>query len=277
MTAGIRVILLAIFCPALFAQWPSWPTTGALHTQNGKIDINAPAPKTSDGHPDLSGVWDRGIAPGTRAARPAAPPAAGFGAPPAPGPRPFQNLPSLLPGGLPFQPWAAELRKQRLAENSKDHPDAHCLPLSPVQLHSHPQPRKIIQTPGMVLIVYEANDGLRQIFTDGRPLPADPNPWWFGYSTGKWDGDTLVVETTGFRDMGWLDEEGTVITSAGKLIERFRRPNYGTLEIEITVDDPKAFTKPWTVKLNQRLMPDTELIEFVCQENNRSLPHLVGK
>ncbi len=277
MTAWITILALAALCPALFAQWPSFPTAAAPRTANGKVDLTAPAPKTADGHPDLSGVWDRGVAPGTLIAPPAAPPAGGFGATPLPGPRPFQNLPSLLPGGLPFQPWAAELRKARLAENSKDHPDAHCLPLHPVQLHSHPQPRKIIQTPGMVLIVYEANDGLRQIFTDGRPLPADAEPWWFGYSSGKWQDDTLVVETTGFRDMGWLDEEGTVITTSGKLTERFRRVNYGTLEIEITVDDPKAFTRPWTVKLNQRLMPDTELIEFVCQENNRSLPHLVGK
>jgi hypothetical protein len=184
----------------------------------------------------------------------------------------------MFPGsGLPFQPWAAELRKQRLAENSRDHPDAHCLPLHPVQLHSHPQPRKIIQTPGLVLIMYEANDGLRQIFTDGRPLPADPQPWWFGYSTGKWDGDTLVVRTIGFRDMNWIDEEGSVMTAGGKLTERFRRVNFGTLEVEITVDDPKAYTRPWTVKLNQRLMPDTELIEFVCRENNTNLPHLVGK
>jgi hypothetical protein len=185
----------------------------------------------------------------------------------------------LLPEGLPLQPWAAELRKQRLEENSKDHPDAHCLPLHPVQLHSHPQPRKIIQTPGLVLILYEANEGRRQIFTDGRPLPGnDAQPWWFGYSIGRWDGDTLVVETTGFRDtIGWLDEEGTPVTSAAKMTERFRRLNYGTLEIEITMDDPKTSTKPWTVKLNQPLMPDTELIEFVCAENNRSLEHLVGK
>jgi hypothetical protein len=184
----------------------------------------------------------------------------------------------MLPGGLPMQPWAAELRKQRLAENSKEHPDAHCLPLNAVQLHSHPQPRKIIQTPGLVVILYEANSGIRQIFTDGRPLPrSDAQPWWYGYSTGHWEGDTLVAETVGFRDMGWIDEEGTPITTAGKVIERFRRPNIGTLEIEITVDDPKTFTKPWTVKLNQRLMPDTELIEFICAENNRSTPHLVGK
>jgi len=184
----------------------------------------------------------------------------------------------MLPGGLPFQPWAAELRKQRLAENSKDHPDAHCLPLHPLQLHFHPQPRKIIQTPGMVTIVYEANNGLRQIFTDGRPLPKDdPQPWWFGYSTGKWEGDTLVVETIGFRDMGWLDEQGTPVRSGAKMTERFHRTNYGTLEIEASIDDPQTFTKAWSVKFNQRLMPDTELIEFICLENNRSNEHLVGK
>ncbi len=262
MTAWIKVMGLAAFSPALFAQWPSYPAAGAPGA-GAHADLSAPPLRTPDGHPDLSGVWDRGIAP-------AAPPVS-------PAPRPFQNLPSLLPGGLPVLPWAAELRKRRLAENSKDHPDAHCLPLHPVQLHSHPQPRKIVQTPGLVLILYEANDGLRQIFTDGRPLPGDPQPWWFGYSVGKWDGDTLVVETTGFRDMGWIDEEGSVMTSEGKLTERFRRVNYGTLEIEITVDDPKAYARPWTVRLNQRLMPDTELIEFVCRENNRSLAHLVGK
>lgn len=261
-----RVTLVALACTPLFAQWPNWPV-------GRKLDMNAPAPKAADGHPDLSGVWDRGIVPGT----PPPPPVTTFGNAPQPGPRPFQDLPSLFPGGLPLQPWAAELRKQRLDQNSKDHPDAHCLPLHPVQLHSHPQPRKIIQTPLEVLIIYEANDGLRQIFTDGRTLPADPDPWWFGYSIGHWDGDTLVAETTGFKDKGWIDEQGTPITSSGKVIERFRRLNYGTLEIEITVDDPKTFTKPWTFKLNQRLMPDTELIEFVCAENNRSLPHLVGK
>jgi hypothetical protein len=193
--------------------------------------------------------------------------------------RSFQDLPSLFADGLPMQPWAAELRKQRLAENSKDHPDAHCLPLHPVQLHSHLQPRKIIQMPGEILIIYEANDGRRQIFTDGRPLPNpdDLQPWWFGYSTGKWDGDTLVAQTTGFRDMGWLDEEGTPVTTNARITERFRRVNYGMLEIEITIDDPKTFTKPWSYKLTQRLMPNTELIEFVCAENNRSLPHLTGK
>jgi hypothetical protein len=264
---------LVFAAPAVWAQWPNYAAAGVPRTPDGRVNLSAPAPKTADGRPDLSGVWDRGMAPGVAPA-----PVGAFGATPAPGPRPFQNLPSLLPDGLPFQPWAAELRRKRLAENSKNHPDAHCLPLHPVQLHSHPQPRKIVQTPGVVMIVYEANAGLRQIFTDGRSLPSgDVEPWWYGYSVGKWDGDTLVAQTVRFRDMGWLDEEGTPVTSSGKVTEKFRRLNYGTLEIEITVDDPKTFTKPWTVKLNQKLMPDTELFEFICAENNRSVEHLVGK
>ena len=204
-------------------------------------------------------------------------PLGGVSTPTPPGPRPFQNLPSLLPGGLPFQPWAAELRKQRLAENSKDHPDAHCLPLHPVQLHSHPQPRKMIQTPQVIVILYEANAGIRQIFTDGRPLPKDPEPWWYGYSTGHWEGDTLVVQSAGFRDLGWLDVEGTPLTDQAHVTERYRRPDFGHLDIEVTIDDPKAYTKPWTVTVHQRIMVDTELIEFVCQENEVDAPHLTAK
>lgn len=276
MNASIsRLAVAVLWFPALgLAQWPDHKTAGEPRTPDGRVDFSAAAPRSSDGRPDLSGVWDRGIPPTIPPA-----PLAGFGQGPPGGLVPFQNLLPLFPEGMPFQPWAAELRRQRLEQNSKDHPDAHCLPLSPLQFHSHPQPRKVIQTPDVVLIMYEANNGLRQIFTDGRALPAadDIQPWWFGYSVGRWDGDTLVVQTRGLRDMGWLDEQGTPVTSAARMIERFRRPNYGTLEIEATIDDPKTFTRPWTIKLNQKLMPDTELIEFVCLENNRSLPHLVGK
>ena len=267
------LVFAAASLPAtLLGQWPDYKKAGEPRTPDGRVDLSAPAPKAPDGHPDLSGVWDRGLPPNVPPASPRP-----FGQPGAL--VPFQDLRPLFPEGIPFQPWAAELRQHRLAENSKDHPDAHCLPLHPFQLHSHPQPRKIIQTPRATFIIYEANDGLRQIFTDGRPLPSatDVQPWWFGYSTGKWDGDTLVVETTGFRDMGWLDEQGTPVTSAAKMTERFARVNYGTLEIAITIDDPKTFTKPWTIWLRQRLLPDTELIEFICLENNRSLPHLIGK
>ena len=164
-----------------------------------------------------------------------------------------------------------------MGDNMKDNPDAHCLPLGLMQLHLHPQPRKIIQTSKLIVILYEAQAGVRQIFMDGRSSPpTDVQPWWYGYSVGHWEGDTLVVTTTGFRDDVWLDVDGTPLTNNGRMIERFTRPNYGTLNIEITIDDPHVFTKPFTVKVTQRIMADTDLIEFICNENERSDAHLVG-
>jgi hypothetical protein len=143
-----------------------------------------------------------------------------------------------------------------------------------MQMHMHPQPRKIIQTPDVMVILYEGNAGVRQIFLDGRPLPDnDPQPWWYGYSIGNWDGDTLVVETVGFRDGGWLDVQGSPLTDEGKLIERFTRLDYGHLQIDVTVDDPKAYTEPFTVRVRHRVMLDTDLIEFICNENEKSTQH----
>jgi hypothetical protein len=174
-------------------------------------------------------------------------------------------------------PWAAKLKAERHAANSKDHPDAHCLPLHPIQLHLHPQPRKLIQTPGLLLMLYEANDGQRQIFMDGRPLPTgDVNPFWYGYSVGRWEGDTLVIESLGYKDQSWIDEWGTPATESLRVTERIRRPDYGTLEIQVTATDPKAFTQPFTFTVVQRLMPETELIEFVCGENNLPATRLVA-
>jgi hypothetical protein len=178
----------------------------------------------------------------------------------------------------PLTPWALDVLTQRKSENSKDNPDAHCLPLGLMQLHGHPQPRKIIQTPGLIVILYEAQGGVRQIFTDGRSLPpSDAQPWWYGYSVGHWDGDTLVVETTGFRDDVWLDVDGSPLTNTGKMTERMRRLNFGSMQTDITIEDPKSYTKPFTVRVMHRLMPDTDLIEFVCAENEKSDAHLVGK
>ncbi len=268
-----------ILAAVLLAQWPAYPTSGVPRNTSGKPDLNGPTPRTAGGKPDLSGVWQY-----VRQAAPPAPEAvataskSGDITPLSVRTSQFWNLGAAFPDGLPFQPWAAELHKQRVASNSKDNPDAHCLPLGLMQLHTHGQPRKMIQTPGVIVILYEANAGVRQIFTDGRPLPGpDAEPWWFGYSAGKWDGDTLAVETTGLRDLGWLDVEGSPITESAKIHERFRRPDYGHLEIEVTIDDPKAYTKPWTVTVHQRIMLDTDLIEFVCQENERDDPHLSGK
>jgi hypothetical protein len=133
----------------------------------------------------------------------------------------------------------------------------------------------VVQNVNDIVIMYEANSGLRNIFTDGRALPAnDPQPWWYGYSTGRWEGNTLVVQTSGFRDGGWLDVAGSPLTAQATMTERFRRPNFGTLEIDVTIDDAKAYTKPFTVRVNQRLMVDQEMIEFICNENEKSTDHI---
>jgi hypothetical protein len=272
-------MLMASSACGVFAQWPTYRTPGVPRTPDGKADMTAPAPRTADGKPDLSGVWQYERppqTPGTVLHATPAPPGNDI-IPLSVRTSQFWNLGAAFKDGLPFQPWAAELHRQRVASNSRDNPDAHCLPLGLMQLHTHSQPRKMVQTPGVIVIMYEANAGIRQIFTDGRHLPKDPEPWWFGYSTGTWKGDTLEVETTGFRDLGWLDVEGSPLTDAGKIFERFRRVDFGHLEIEVTIDDPKAYTKPWTVTVHQRLLPDTELIEFVCQENERDARHLANK
>jgi hypothetical protein len=221
--------------------------------------------------PDLSGVWET-IRTGTGQV------ISGQDVPPLQRTSQFWNIGAGLDGDLPLRPEARALRDQRIARNSADNPDAHCLPIGITQLHNHPQPRKIIQTPTLIVILYEANGGVRQIFLDGRKLPDnDPQPWWYGYSIGRWEGDTLVVETSGFRDGGWLDVNGAPLTDAGKMTERIRRLDYGNLEIEVTVDDPKAYTRPWTaMKMRQRLLADDELIEFVCQENEKSTKRFVN-
>ncbi|HTG73041.1 MAG TPA: hypothetical protein VMB70_04695 [Terriglobia bacterium] len=258
-------VMIAFVSPALQAQWPTHRAEGVPRKPDGAVSLDAPTPRTASGKPDLSGLWET-FREGTGQV------IAGADVPPLLRTSQFWNIGAGLEGDLPLRPWAVELRAKRVAEHSKDNPDAHCLPIGLTQLHNHPQPRKMIQTPSLLLMLYEANGGVRQIFMDGRPLPNnDPQPWWYGYSIGKWDGDTLVVETTGFRDDGWLDVNGAPLTDAAKVTERFRRINYGTLEIEVTVDDPKAYTRPWTaVKIRQRLLPDDELIEFVCTENEKS-------
>ena len=251
-------------------------------TADGKVNLSAPAPRTPDGKPDLSGVWENigwregaaagdsvsgtGGAPGSRSAESRRPPAPSIAM--------FFDIGSGVPGGLPFQPWARELKNKRMAENARTTPTRTACRWATCSCTCIREPRKIIQTPKLIVILYEGNGGVRQIFTDGRPLPADDaQPWWFGYSTGKWEGDTLVVETSGFRDGGWLDVNGSPLTDAGKMTERFRRVNVRHARDRVTVDDPKAYTRPWTVKVTQRLMPDDELIEFVCQENELSSAH----
>jgi hypothetical protein len=269
---------LALASLPVLAQWPDYPTQGP-RTPDGKIDLAAPPPKTADGRPDFSGLWEPTLRPGQKASFNGTPPLP-FEIPSSPNDPPlaqFFNIGAGLPGGLaPMTPWAAELRAKRKGENAKDNPDAHCLPLGLTQLHMHVQPRKVVQTPREIVLLYEANGNTRQILLDGRPLPNNnPTPWFYGYSIGRWDGDALNVETIGFRDDVWLDVDGSPLTSTGKITERWRRIKFGVMQIDLTIEDPKAYTKPFTVRVNHRLLPDAELMEFVCED--RDATHYVAK
>jgi len=276
-TAGVLAVLVAL-SPTMDAQWPKYPTPGVPRAADGKPILDGPAPRTADGKVDFSGIWQRpfGVTSGTGRGQGAAPAA------PATTPEgiPISTFGEVAGRGypLPMTPWAAELKKRRMADNMKDNPDVWCLPIGLMQYHNHPQPRQIVQTKNLILITYESNYGLRYIYMDGRPAPNnDPQPWWFGYSRGWYEGDTLVVETTNFRGdekAGWLDVNGSPYSDALKLTERFRRPTFGTLEIDVTIDDAKAYTKPFTVRVNQRLMVDEEMIEFICNENEKSTDHI---
>ena len=222
-----------------------------------------PRRATADGKPDLSGVWQGfGTLGGTAAQQEpeGAVPRAGFA-----------NVGQNMKEPLPLRPeYARRWPMSGAPPAAKDNLEATCLPMGIMQFHTQGAPRKYIQTPDVLVILYEASMGIRQIFTDGREFPTDdPQPWWYGYSVGHWEGDTLVVVTKGLRDGEWLDIFGTPLTDAGTYTERFRRVSYGRMEIDVTVDDPKAYTAPWTVRVNQRIMPEQELLEFVCNENNR--------
>jgi hypothetical protein len=263
----IRVIAaMAVLAAGLNAQWIKYPAANVPKLPDGSPNLNAPAPKTAEGKPDFSGLWEPArprIVETTEAVQRRV--------------SQFWDIGGELQEGLPYQPWARKLRDGRRAEFSRDNPDVQCMPLGILEMHTHPFPRRFVQVPGLLAILHERNMEYRQIFTDGRPLPEDPNPAWNGYSSGKWEGDTLVVETIGFRDDLWADYNGSPLTSAGKIIERFRRPNFGTMEIETTVDDPKAYTKPWTVMIRLAIVTDIELLEYVCLENEKDTRHMVGK
>jgi hypothetical protein len=263
------VAVACVLASSVGAQWTPFVDARVPKGPDGKPVLIGPPPRTADGKVDFSGIWIRGdgrLGPAGGGNYPGPAPAFTAGPPVTT----FANVAANMTDDLPLRPWAAELLKSRRATNSKDNPDAHCLPMGLMQFHNHGQPRKIVQTSTLLMMVYEANYGLRQIFLDGRQLPGkDAEPWWYGYSVGHWEGDTLVVNTTGFKDGGWLDVIGHPMTDAAIWTERFRRPTYGTLEIDVTVDDAKAYTKPWTVRVNQRLVPNTDLIEFICNENQQ--------
>ena len=179
-----------------------------------------------------------------------------------------------LPGGLPYQPWLASIVKERTANKAIDDPHVRCLPDNFLRAYHLPHALKFVHSPRLLVMLNEMNAGYRQIFTDGRALPVDPTPSWQGYSSGKWSGDTMAIDTVGLRDDTWIDWNGSVVTETAKVREEIRRPDFGHLEIRVTVDDPKAYTKPWTVTLKQRIVVGTELIDEICLENEQSFKHL---
>jgi hypothetical protein len=252
MRIRLGVILLGLLWagPAT-AQWFVYPTPGTPRTPDGKPNLTAPVPKTPDGKSDLSGIWTT------------------------PSGRWLNNL-AADGVEVPFKPWALALFKERQANNGKGRPSERCISHGVSDFDALPTPTKIIQTPAVTVILFEAYNHYRQIFTDGRPLPVEPQPAWLGYSVGKWDGNTLVVDTNGLNDQTWLDDGGYPHSEALKVTERFTRRDFGHMNIQITIDDPEAYTRPWTVTIPKELMPDTELIEWMC-ENEKDLPHLVGK
>jgi hypothetical protein len=243
-------MILCVTSGFVMAQWPNHPTPGIPRTPDGKPDLSAPAPRSADGKPDLSGVWL--VSNGS-----------------------FYLASDLKPEDI--QPWAAAVYKQREDDFRRDTDGIHCLPPGPkagIGLGNFPM--KIVQTPNLVVILYEYQTIFRQIFTDGRALPQDPNPTWMGYSVGRWEGDTLVVATAGYNDRTSLDLAGHPHTDALRMTERFRRRDASHLELQVTLDDPEAYNKPWKLPMEFALVPDGELIEYVC-ENERDSTHLVGK
>jgi hypothetical protein len=247
------VAAMALAIPA-WAQWLNYPTAGIPRGPNGKPDLTAAAPRTSDGKPDLSGVWQ------------------------AESQEFFMNLASgLKEDEVLMQPSASALQRQRVERDHGEDPLARCLPHGVPRINTNGLfPFKIIQTPQEIVILYEQLYLFRQVFLDGRKLASNPNPAWLGYSTGRWDGDTLIVETSGFNDKTWLDtERGHPATESLHVTEHFRRRNFGTLEVVATIDDPKAYTKPWTTKVQKmNLQLNTDILEFICAENERDQSHM---
>jgi hypothetical protein len=242
----------------LHAQFDPFLPKNTPRTAEGKVDLKAAAPRLANEKPDLSGVWEQYAE-------------IDF-------PRFLIDISNgMPPGTLSMQPWATELVAKRRENHSIDHPGAYCLPSGIPEKNAVPAPIKMVHNPDLLVLLYESRTIFRQVFLDGRPLPKDPVPAWQGYSVGHWEGDTLVVDTRGFRDGSWLDMAGHPGTEQLHVIEKITRPTFGSLSMEITVDDPKAYTKPFTIRQNFHLMADGDLIEHICEENNKDPKHMVGK
>jgi hypothetical protein len=249
---------LAAVSPAK-AQWLDFPTPGVPRLENGNPDLDAPTPRTREGKPDFSGMW-------------------------------FSNVPSVafcrtddcimeermaseqinigrnLPDGLPYTEWSREVMLERGRDGGRYDPHTYCMPPNYPRAWTLPQYQKIVQTPELIVMLHEFNGAYRQVFVDGRELEDDPNPTWNGHSTAHWEGDTLVIETNGIRDDMWLDIQGSPVTESALVTEKLTRPSFGILQIELTVNDPKAYTEPWTVTLEHLIQVDTAMLEEICMD-----------
>jgi hypothetical protein len=273
----LTVALVMLGTPSLStrlaAQWIKYPTAGVPRKADGKVDMSAPSPRMADGKPDLSGIWTTAEPNRPRTAHNEDGENAADSSDIAASHQ-MANIGVDLPGGLPYQPWLVPIVKERTDNLAKDDPHIKCLPDNFLRAYGLPHLLRFVHTPSLLVVLNEMNAGYRQVFTDARPLPENPNPSWQGYSSGKWSGDTLVIDTVGVRDDTWIDWNGSVLTQAAKVREQIRRPDFGHLEVRVTVDDPKAYTKPWTVTLKERIVVDTELIDEICLENEQSLKHM---
>ena len=275
MRTGAFVLALA-GATCLHAQWLDHPTPGIPRTANGKPKLTAPAPRAPGGKPNLSGLWVTESAPRELLARLI--PDGTNGAGEEPLSQYFINIFSdFQPSDVPFLPDAAKQFEQRARAFTQTSPLSHCLPEGMPLVEMAPAPYKIIQTPGIIAMLYERDTTYRQVYTDGRSLPIDPQPSWLGYSAGKWEGDTLVVNTNGLNDRGWLDARGHTHSEALRITERFHRRDFGHMEVQMTFDDPRTYSKPFTIKLQQHLMPDTDLLESYCAENEKDAAHMDAK
>lgn len=270
----LAIAAVVVCATSVSGQWLKYPTAGVPRTKDGKVNLGAPTPRTRDGKPDFSGIWLSGNPIPCEPAKGADFLDCGAELPLA---REAISIGVSLTGGLPYQPWAAELVRKRSADQAKDDPHVRCLPDTFIRSYGLPHMQKFVQVPGLLVMLDEMNANYRQIFTDGRPLPPIGTPAFKGYSVGKWEGDTLVVESTGFPDGEWLDRNGSPLTDAARITERIRRVNFGRMEIELTIDDPKAYTKPWTIKIIHSIVLDTELMDYICTENEKDIGHMVGK
>jgi hypothetical protein len=274
---NVWILIALVAAPASGrAQWLNYPTPGIPRTSDGKPNLSARTPRSADGKPDLSGLWQTDSAPPKILERLI--PGATNGAGEEPLSQYFINILSDFEAQeAPLRPAAAAQFQQRAPTFSNVSPLSHCLPEGMPLVEMAPAPYKIIQTPGLTFMLYERDTTFRQVYTDGRKLPDDPQPSWLGYSVGKWDGDSLVVDTIGFNDRGWLDARGHTHSEALHLTERFRRLDFGHMEVQMTIDDPKTYTGPFTIKLKQRLLADSDLLESFCAENEKDSAHVEGK